>query len=44
MIWLIAFLTKNAAAIAVIGATAGVVSAIESAAINAVVLEREITK
>ena len=44
MIWLIAFLTQHAAAIAIIGATAGAVSAVESAAINAVVLEKEITQ
>ena len=37
MIWLIAFLTKNAAAIDIIGATAG---AIQAAIINAVVLEK----
>ena len=44
MIWLIAFLTKNAAAIAIIGATAGAISTVESSAINAIVLEREIKK
>ena len=44
MIWLIAFLTKNAAAIAIIGATAGAISTVESAAINAIVLEKEIAK
>jgi hypothetical protein len=44
MIWLIAFLTKNAAAIAIIGATAGAIQATEGAIINAVVLEREVTK
>jgi hypothetical protein len=37
MIWLIAFITKNAAAIAIIGATAGV---IQATIINAVVLEK----
>jgi hypothetical protein len=42
MIWLIAFLTKNAAAIAIIGATAGAIQATEGAIINAVVLEKEI--
>ena len=41
MIWLIAFLTKNAAAIAIIGATAGAIQATEGAIINAVVLEKE---
>lgn len=42
MIWLIAFLTKNAAAIAIIGATVGAIQAIECAIINAVVLKKEI--
>ena len=37
MIWLIAFLTKNAA---IIGATAGAIQATEGAIINAVVLEK----
>jgi hypothetical protein len=44
MIWLITFLTQHAAAIAIIGATAGAIQATEGAIINAVVLEREVTK
>lgn len=44
MIWLIAFLTKNAAAIAIIGATAGAVSSVESVVINTITLEEKINK
>ena len=44
MIWLIAFLGKHAAAIALIGAAAGTISAIESAVINADVLIERVEK
>ena len=44
MIWLIAFLTKNAAAIAIIGATAGAIQATEGAVLNAIAIEKEIKK
>ena len=44
MIWLIAFLTKNAAAIAIIGATAGAIQATEGSVLNAITIEKEIKK
>ncbi len=42
MTWLIAFLIQHAAAIAVIGATAGAIASTEAVVVNAIHIEKEL--